>query len=156
MLDLFYSKRLARAKDKDKVFEILDIKKNSKYGFFQQLTEIYVFAIALGLKNKKRTKISGPTSEAIHVSYFGEEQRKYFDLVCLYSEEGKLDALDKSSEDAVNNMKTILEEYANGGLEIILDKIDLHPENSFNTIKLLIDKELKEDFPDDIDDDLEW
>ena len=52
MLNLFESKRLARAEDKDIVFKNLDIKKNNKSIFFQQLTDIYVFAIALGIKNK--------------------------------------------------------------------------------------------------------
>lgn len=156
MLDLFESKRLSRAANKDKVFEILDIKKNNKYGFFQQMTEIYIFALALGLKNKKRAKISGPTSEAIHVSYFNDEQKKFFDMAILYSEAGNLNALDKSSENNVNEMKKTIEEYANGGLEILLDKIESHPEGAFNKIILLIDQELKNDLPDDIDDDLDF
>ena len=156
MLNLFESKRLARAEDKDIVFKTLDVKKNNKSGFFQQMTDIYVFAIAVGLKNKKKSKISGPTSEAIHVSYFNDEQKKFFDMAILYDEAGKLDSLDKSSDEIVNNMKKILEEYANGGLEILKEKIGSHPENAFNTIKLLIDKELKDDLPEDIDDDLEW
>lgn len=154
MINLFESKRLNRLSDKDLVFNTLDAKKNSKHGFFQQMTDIYIFALALGVKRKKRAKLSGPTSESIHVSYFNDEQKKFFDMIILYSEAGELDSLDKSSEEVVAEMKKTIEEYANGGLEIIRDKIESHPENAFNIIKLLIDQELKSDLPEDIDDDL--
>lgn len=154
MINLFESKRLNRLSDKDLVFNTLDTKKNSKHGFFQQMTDIYIFALALGVKRKKRAKLSGPTSESIHVSYFNDEQKKFFDMIILYSEAGELDSLDKSSEAVVAEMKKTIEEYANGGLEIIREKIESHPENAFNAIKLLIDQELKSDLPEDIDDDL--
>lgn len=156
MINLFESKRLNRLSDKDIVFNTLDVKKNNKHGFFQQMTEIYVFALALGIKRKKRVKLSGPTSESIHVSYFNDEQKKFFDMAILYSEAGELDALDKSSEETVAQMKQTIEEYTNGGLEIIREKIESHPENAFNIIKLLIDQELKNDLPEDVDADLEW
>lgn len=156
MINLFESKRLNRLSDKDIVFNTLDVKKNSKHGFFQQMTDIYIFALALGIKRKKRAKLSGPTSEPIHVSYFNDEQKKFFDMAILYCEAGNLDALDKSSEETVSKMKQTIEEYTNGGLEIIREKIELHPENTFNIIQLLVDKELKNDLPEDIDDDLGW
>lgn len=154
MIDLFESKRLNRLKDKDPVFEVLDKKKNSRYGFFQHMFDIYIFAVALGIKNRKRSSLHGPTSESIHVSYFTDEQKKFLDMVVLYSEAGRLDALDKSSEECVNEMKKTIEEYANGGLQLMLDKISLHPEDAFNILVRLIDHELKADIPDDIDDDL--
>ena len=63
---------------------------------------------------------------------------------------------DKSNEDNVEQMKSVLEEYANGGLEIILDKIHVHPENTFDILKILIDQELQAEIPDEIDQDLSW
>lgn len=156
MVDLFEAKRLARAQDKDEVFKRLDIKKDSRYGFFQQMTDIYIFALALGLKNRKRSKIVGPTSESIHVSYFNDEQKKFFDMAVLYTEAGRLESLDKASEESVNEMKKIIEEYANGGLQIILDNIQVHPEDAFNIIVRLIDKQLKDGLPEDIDEDISW
>ncbi|MDD5161111.1 MAG: hypothetical protein PHI47_13755 [Sulfuricurvum sp.] len=156
MIDLFESKRLARAQDKDEVFKRLDVKKDSRYGFFQQMTDIYIFALALGLKNRKRSKIIGPTSESIHVSYFTDEQKKFFDMAVLYSEAGKLESLDKASEDCVSEMRKIIEEYTNGGLQIILDHIQVHPEDAFNIVVRLIDRELKDGLPEDIDEDISW
>jgi dnd system-associated protein 4 len=156
MLNLFESKRLARAQDKDEVFKTLDIKKDSRHGFFQQMTDIYVFALALGLKNRKRSKIVGPTSESIHVSYFNEDQKKFFDMAVLYSEAGRLGSLDKASEESVNEMKKTIEEYTNGGLQILLDSIHAHPEDAFNIIVRLIGKQLKEGLPEDIDEDISW
>lgn len=156
MINLFEPKRLNRSSDKDIVFNTLDIKKNNKYGFFHQMTDIYIFALALGLKRKKRMRLLGQTSEPIHVSYFNDEQKKFFDMVILYSETGSLDSLDKSSEENVLQIKKTIEEYANGGLEILREKIEVHPENAFNIIKLLVDQELKSDLPENIDDDLDW
>ena len=153
MIDLFESKRLNRLTDKEIVFNTLDMKKNPKYGFFQQMTDIYVFALALGVKRHKRIKLVGNT-EAIHLTSFSDEQKKFFDMILLYAEAGKLDILDKSSEDTVTLMKKIIEEYTNGGLEILKEKIEIHPENAFNILKLLIDEELKADLPEDIDDEL--
>ncbi len=156
MLDLLEQKRFARSSDKDRVFDALDPKKNFKSGFFQQKADIFMFALALGIKNKKRSKLMDKKSEAIHVSYFSSEQKNYMDMVVLYSKAWDLNSIDKSDEDNVEQMKSILEEYANGGMEIILDKIHMHPENTFDILKILIDEELQSEVPDDIDQDLSW
>lgn len=154
MLDLLEQKRFARSSDKDKVFDALDPRKNTKAGFFQQKADIFMFALALGVRNRKRSKLIDKKSEKIHVSYFSSEQKNYLDMVVLYSNAWDLNSIDKSNEDTVQNMMSILEEYANGGLEIILDKIQAHPENTFEILKDLIDQELKAEVPDDLDQDL--
>ena len=153
MLDLFDKQTLYRAKDKEKVFDILSATKNQQKGFFMYLHEIYTFAISLGIKNNKRPALGGK-SEGIKIQTFTEDQKKFFDMVVLYDSAGNLDSLDKSLEENVHKMKKTIEEYANGGLEIILDKIEAHPENAYNTLNLLIMKELKTDLPEGIDDDL--
>lgn len=154
-MNVFDSKRLARTQDKDLVFETLLVK-NPRSGFFQQMTDVYMFALALGVKRKKRSRLVGTQGNAISMGYFTDEQKKFFDMVVLYSEAGDLDSLDKSNPDTVEQMKRTIEEYANGGLEIILEKIRSHPENAFNVVQLMIDHELKADLPEDIDQDLEW
>lgn len=156
MTDLFQQRRLKRSANKDKVFDMLSRTKNSRYGFFTQMTDIYMFALSLGLKNRKRSPLSGPASEPIQVSVFREDQVKYFDMIALYDTAGKLDSLDKSSEERVNEMQKTIEEYANGGLEIMLNEIEVHPENSFNIIKLIIAKELKENIPEDALEEISW
>lgn len=155
-MNLLSSKRLKKAKDKDIVFEILDIKKNKKTGFFQKMTEIYAFALALGIKSKKIEPISGGSSEPIAIDVFSPEQQKYFDTVILFHEAGDITKLNKENEENINQYVKIIEEYANGGLSIIKDKILVHPEDSFNIISRLVHEELKDVVPDEAKGEFEW
>lgn len=156
MNNILISKRLKRAKDKDIVFETLDIKKNKKTGFFQKMTEIYVFALALGVKEKKMSPISGGFGEPIAIDLFTDEQQKYFDTVVLFHEAGDITKLNKENDlNIVSYMKTV-EEYTNGGLEIIKEKILVHPEDSFNIISRLTTEHLNNVLPKEAEEDFGW
>ncbi|MBD3724023.1 MAG: hypothetical protein IE925_16595 [Rhodobacterales bacterium] len=156
MNNLLVSKRLKKAKDKDIVFEILDIKKNKKTGFFQKMTEIYVFALALGIKEKKMTPISGGFGEPIAIDLFTDEQQKYFDTVILFHEAGDITKLNKENDENIASYMKIIEEYTNGGLEIIKEKILIHPEDSFNIISRLVTEQLNNMVPKEAEEDFGW
>jgi dnd system-associated protein 4 len=155
-MNLLSSKRLKKAKDKDVVFEILDIKKDKKTGFFQKMTEIYTFALAIGIKSKKMEPLIGGNSDPIAIDLFTEEQQKYFDTVVLFYEAGDITKLNKENEENINNYVKVIEEYTNGGLSIIKEKILVHPEDAFNIITRLLNEELKEVIPEDAKGDFEW
>ncbi|RLA84695.1 MAG: hypothetical protein DRG78_00625 [Epsilonproteobacteria bacterium] len=155
-MNLLSSKRLKKAKDKDIVFEILDIKKNKKTGFFHKMTEIYAFAVALGIKSKKTEPIIGGNGDPIAVDLFSEEQQRYFDTVILFHEAGDITKLNKENEENINRYVKTIEAYANGGLAIIKDKLVVHPEDSFNIITRLVHEELKEVIPDEAKGAFEW
>lgn len=147
-MNIFESKRLKRAKDKDKVFEFLDARFKES-GFFSAYYEIYIFALSLGVKKSKKSKLVGAMSDPIHLSHFTDDHRKYMDMIILYASDGDINKIDKSNEENVKEMLKIIEEYANGGLEIILNAIESHPENSFELILLLLkDEFLKNNIPD--------
>ena len=50
----------------------------------------------------------------------------------------------------------IFEEYANGGLEILLKTIENHPENAFEQILLLLRDELTDNIPVEATEDISW
>ncbi|MFC2073787.1 DNA phosphorothioation-associated protein 4 [Campylobacterota bacterium] len=154
-MNLFELKRLRRSKDKDDVFKFLNSTAEKK-GFFSSNFDIYIFALSLGVKNIKRLPLSGPPSDAIQLSYFTDEQRKFMDMIIIHDSNGDIEKLDKSSEDCVKNMLSVLEEYANGGLEILLKTIEHHPENAFENILLLLNDELTQEIPSEATEDISW
>lgn len=154
-MNLFEKKRLGRSKDKDMVFKFLDAR-SEKTGFFSSLFDIYTFAIALGIKKRKNTALTTPLSEPIQIVYFTDEQRKFMDMIIIHDSNGDIEKIDKSNEETVQDMITVLERYANGGLEIILKTIENHPENAFEQILLLLHDELTESIPAEATEDISW
>jgi len=154
-MNLFEKKRLGRSKDKDMVFKFLDAR-SEKTGFFSSLFDIYAFAIALGVKKRKKPALTGPTSDAIQIIYFTDEQRKFMDMVIIHDSNGSIEKIDKANEETVQEMLTTIERYANGGLEIILKTIENHPENAFEQILILLNDELTEEIPDEAGEDISW
>lgn len=154
-MNIFETKRLRRSKDKSLVFDFLNVK-NKKTGFFIMLTDIYIFALALGIKNYKSVPLKSPMDEPIHVSSFTEDQRKLMDLILLYESNGNINILDKSNENMVDESIRIIEEYANGGLEIILKAIEIHPENAYQIILQLLKDELDNILPPEAKVELTW
>ena len=154
-MNLFELKRLKRSKDKDNVFKFLDARE-VETGFFTTYFDIYIFALSLGLKKRKKTPLRSKLSEPIHLTQFTEEHKKYMDMVILYDSNGDINKLDKSDEENVKEMLKTIEEYTNGGLEILLKTIENHPENAFEQILLLLENELKEEIPKEAIEDISW
>ncbi len=154
-MNLFETKRLKRSKDKDDVFRFLDAR-SEKSGFFNTLFDIYIFALALGVKKRKKASLSGTNSEAIQLIYFTDEQKKYMDMVIIHDSNGNINKLDKADADNVEYMLKTIEEFANGGLEIILKTIENHPENAFEQILLLLRDELTDSIPVEATEDISW
>ncbi len=154
-MNRFETKRLKRSKDKDDVFKFLDAR-SEKSGFFKSLFDIYVFALALGVKQRKKSPLSGTPSDAIQLIYFTDEQKKYMDMVIIHDSNGNINKLDKADEDNVQYMLKTIEEFANGGLEIILKTIENHPENAFEQILLLLRDELTDSIPVEATEDISW
>ena len=112
-MNLFETKRLKRSKDKDDVFKFLDAR-STKSGFFNTLSDIYIFALALGVKKRKKTPLSGAPSQPIQLTYFTDEQKKYMDMIIIHDSNGNINKLDKSDENNVQYMLRTIEEFANG------------------------------------------
>ena len=154
-MNLFEPKRLKRLKDKDDVFRFLDAR-SEKGGFFNTFFDIYIFALSLGVKHNNKVKLEGSTSDSIHIVQFTDEHKKYMDMVIIHDSNGNIEKLDKSNEDNVLTMLQTIEEYTNGGLEILLKTIQNHPENAFEQILLLLKDELASDIPPEAIEDISW
>jgi len=154
-MNLFETKRLKRSKDKDDVFKYLDAR-SEKSGFFNTLFDIYIFALALGVKKRKKSALTGPNSEPIQLVYFTDEQKKYMDMVIIHDSNGNINKLDKADSDNVEYMLKTIEEFTNGGLEILLRTIENHPENALEQILLLLNDELTEVIPNEAEEEITW
>jgi dnd system-associated protein 4 len=154
-MNLFELKRLKRSKDKDDVFKFLDAR-SEKGGFFHTLIDIYIFALSVGVKNRKKSPLKSGANEQSLLIHFTDDNRKYMDMVILYDSNGDIDKLDKSDEENVKEMLKTIEEYTNGGLEIILKTIENHPENAFEQILLLLKEELTDNIPPEATEDISW
>jgi len=154
-MNLFEAKRLKRSKDKDDVFKFLDARSVNS-GFFTTLFDIYIFALALGVKNRKKSPLNTGTSDPIHLTHFTDEHKKYMDMIIIYDSNGDINKLDKSDEENVKEMLKIIEEYTNGGLEILLKIIENHPENAFEQILMFLEDELTEEIPSEATEDISW
>jgi len=133
--------KLKIAEDKDIVF------KHLKQHFITKFN-LYMFALSLGVRMKKRTKIE-KNAEPILITYFGENHKKFMDIVVL-NETKNLDSLDMSDEMKVKEYFLIIEEYTNTGLEQIKEIISEHLENSFELLSYEFDILLENDIPEEL------
>ena len=156
MNNLLFSKRFRRLKSKDEVFNLLNIVKNKKSGVFKNLQETFTFCVSLGVKYNKILPINGASGEPIAYDLFSSEQQKYFDSVVLFHDIENIENLDKNNSKSVENYLSIIESYANAGIEILEEQIKVHPEDTFNIVSRLIDEQLRTIVPKEVDEDFEW
>ena len=140
------NKRFKYSQTKEKVFKLL------KGEVFPRNADIYMFALSLGVKNRKRIPLEDSRPDPIAYTIFDDGHKKFMDLVVLF-ETQNIDLLNKNDENLKEYIK-IIEEYTNGGLEIILKEIEVSPENSYQILLAKLKDELKEDNLDLLEGDL--
>jgi dnd system-associated protein 4 len=146
---LIATKRFKRASNKELIYKLL----KDKSHIFLTYAEIFVFLTAIGVKYRKRKSLEDTKLEPIAYTLFSEDNIRFLDLVVLF-ETNDINSLDLSTEENVRNYMNIIEEYANGGAEILLSELEIHPEASFEILLSFIDKEINNQFSSLIDDDL--
>lgn len=89
---------------------------------FSTMKDVYMLALVIGFKNKKRKKIMKPGKDPIKLIYFDEYDKVIMDIVALYTyindEEISILRNDKQDE-----KYKLIEEYANAGMEVIVNKV---------------------------------
>jgi dnd system-associated protein 4 len=146
---LITTKRFKRSSNKELVYKLLKDKTN----VFFTYAEIFVFLVALGLKYRKKKPLEDSKLEPIAYTLFNDNATRFMDLVVLF-ETNDINSLDLSTEENVKKYMQIIEEYANGGAEILLTKLEVHPEAAFELFLTFIDQEIKDQIPLLIDEDL--
>lgn len=116
--------RIRVAKDKAELVKAL-VDDPGTTGPFQTYADVMVFAAALGAKWKKRSPLSGiakePTPIALEIFLSRGYDRVLKLLAIAETKEAKI--LSSFDEAAEQERTRIFEEYANGGLEILRDKL---------------------------------
>jgi len=146
---LITNKRFKRSLNKELVYKLLKDKTNTFFTY----AEIFVFLVAIGIKYRKRKSLEDTKLESIAYTLFSENATRFMDLVVLF-ERNDINSLNFLIEDNIKEYIKIIEEYANGGAEILLSELEIHPEASYEILLSFIEKEINEQFPLFIDDDL--
>lgn len=89
---------------------------------FSTMKDVYMLALVIGFKNKKRKKIMKPSKDPIKLIYFDEYDKVIMDIVALYTfiHDEDLSILRSDRQD---DKYKLVEEYANAGMEVIVNKV---------------------------------
>jgi len=116
---------------------------------FPSYASAIAFAAVIGFKYNRRLKIeevSRLDPDPIPQDQFGDKLR-LFDLIAVLETQ---DANTLSMEEAMQNHRaTIFQEYANGGLDILQERLQGSGENRLNQITLLLQLERQETILDE-------
>lgn len=118
--------------------------------YFLTKYEIFMYAFFLGLRNNNRVPFpeNAKKNKFIEIKYWQPEDiRNYIIMASFAKSEIDLIELEEANEEKINNeigkLKSIIEEYANGGFEIIMNKFNNEPEffgNNNNCFILMLNK----------------
>ena len=121
--------RVKRSGDKEEVLESL------KDNIFGQLTNALIFAASVGFKNGERIPLSSKgAGDPIKEDVFrrtNSHWRGILYMMALCESNGDMSSLEDSDEKEEYRIR-IFEEYANGGLKILHDKLDHQLQNLKN------------------------
>lgn len=117
-------RRVRRPKDKDELLATL-----VEDGPFATFREVLVFAAALGVASQRRVSFE-QTSEPIPWEVFGNTAAPTMDMIAAVTS----DDIDILADDRIDDRLTIFEEYANGGLEIIRERLANDPRPALDVI----------------------
>lgn len=89
---------------------------------FSTMKDVYMLALVIGFKNKKRKKITKPSKDPIKLIYFDEYDKVIMDIVALYTyiQDEDISILRNDRQD---DKYKLVEEYANAGMEVIVNKV---------------------------------
>jgi dnd system-associated protein 4 len=120
-------RRVRRPKDKEPVLTALV--NEPEGGPFTTFREVLVFAAALGVASNRRVPFE-PTSEPIPWEVFGNTATPTMDMIAaVTTEEPEI-----LGDDRIDDRLTIFEEYANGGLEIIRERLANDPRPALDVV----------------------
>ena len=89
---------------------------------FTSMKDVYMLALVVGFKYKKRKEIKRASTDPIKLTIFDEHDRVIMDIIALYENIRDKD-LSLLRSDREDEKYTLIEEYANGGMEILIREI---------------------------------
>jgi dnd system-associated protein 4 len=143
--------RVFAAKDKADIFNKLSrTKQKDDNWLFDTNKDLFLFALAVGWKHQLRIPLNKRDTE-IPLSVFQKstDNIDFIDLVAL-GETKDVHILDWENDEKVEKKLTIAEEYANGGLEILRNKLFNNKTDLRDNLLQFINKECSNKTNDDI------
>lgn len=103
-------------------FKLLGKPDKDQEKLFNNMKDVYMLAITVGFKYKKKKEIKKASADPIKLSIFDEHDKVIMDIIALYEniQEKDLSLLRNDRED---DKYKLIEEYANGGMEILIREI---------------------------------
>jgi dnd system-associated protein 4 len=131
--------RVFASTDKSDLFEKLSkTKQKNDEWLFENNKDIFLFAVALGWKHKKRIPLKKRQTEIpLAVFQKSRDNIHYIDLIAL-AENKDVYILNWDDEKKVEEKLQIVEEYANGGLEILRNKLFSSSGHLYDNLLLLV------------------
>lgn len=105
---------LNKSAEFEEYFQILGNRSDS---IFNTMKDVYIIALIIGFMKKYRKPFSKTAGEPIRLQYFDQNDKNIMDIIAL-SENYDLSILTKDRED---EKYQLIEEYANGGMEILVN-----------------------------------
>lgn len=89
---------------------------------FNSMKDVYMLALVVGVKYGKRKEIKRESSDPIKLDIFEEHDKVIMDIIALYENINKQD-LSLLRSDREEDKYKLIEEYTNGGMEILIREI---------------------------------
>lgn len=89
---------------------------------FNYMKDVYMLALTVGFKYKKRKEIKKASADPIKLDIFDEHDKVIMDIIALYENIHEKD-LSLLRSDREDDKYKLIEEYANGGMEILIREI---------------------------------
>lgn len=105
---------LNRSDDAELVFQTLG---NSTDRLFDNMKEVYMVALLMGYFHKFRKPLGKSSKDPIRINVFDPNDKNIMDVIALM--EKKDLSLLINEEDQIEEKMRMLEEYANGGIELL-------------------------------------
>lgn len=129
----------------DLFLQLSKTKQRTQDGVFDNNKDLFLFAASLGYKDNKRRPLLKKDGE-IPLSVFqkSRDNLDFIDLIAL-GDTKDVYILDWDDDEMVDKKLTIIEEYANRGLEIIDEKLFRNNTSIYDNLLQLINGELSGD-----------
>jgi len=128
---------------------------NSEHKIFDSMKDVFITAATLGFKYGNPIPFAKSAGEAISLRFFNDDDKKIMDLIALSATDDISILL--NDEDFLDKKYKLIEEYANGGMKIMVDNfckpvvdinelykfVESFENNSSNSPKTSIDELLR-------------
>jgi len=110
--------RLRKSAEYEEFFQLLGNRPETK--FFDSMKDVFMFACVLGFKHNRRYPFSAQGGEPMRLTVFEPDDENIFNIIAISCTDDISILLD---EDECQDKKyRLMEEFANGGMSIIVEK----------------------------------